>query len=125
MLQSVIDLIGHTPVLLRRRLTSPEHARVVGKLEDHNPTGSMKDRAELVIVQRAAESGRLKPGDTIVECTNGSIGTSLASVAMPLGYCCLLVTSDAFSDEKLSHIQSLGSDLEILPATRSASPPGS
>lgn len=116
MLRSVIDLIGHTPVLPLRRLTSPDYAQVLVKLEAHNPTGSMKDRAALAIVQRAAEAGRLNPGDTIVECTSGSTGTSLASVAVALGYRCLLVTSDAFSEEKLAHMRALGAELEIIPS---------
>ena len=111
---SVIDLIGNTPLIPLRRLVPPGHARVLVKLESANPTGSMKDRAALAIVRRAAEGARLQPGDTIVECTSGSTGTSLASVAIALGYKCLLVSSDAFSTEKLSHMQALGADLQIL-----------
>ena len=111
---SVIDLIGNTPLVPLRRLVPPGHARVLIKLESANPTGSMKDRAALAIVSRAAQAARLQPGDTIVECTSGSTGTSLASVAVALGYKCLLVTSDAFSTEKLSHMRALGADLQIL-----------
>ncbi len=110
----VIDLIGNTPLVPLRRLVPPGHARVLIKLESANPTGSMKDRAALAIVSRAAQAARLQPGDTIVECTSGSTGTSLASVAVALGYKCLLVTSDAFSTEKLSHMRALGADLQIL-----------
>lgn len=84
------------------------------KVESANPTGSMKDRAALAMVRRAAESGRLEPGGTIVECTSGSTGTSLASVAIALGYRCLLVSSDAFSKEKLSHMRALGAELRIV-----------
>ena len=111
---SVIDLIGNTPLVPLRRLVPPGHARVLIKLESANPTGSMKDRAALAIVRCAAEGARLQPGDTIVECTSGSTGTSLASVAVALGYKCLLVSSDAFSAEKLSHMRALGADLELL-----------
>ncbi len=111
---SVIDLIGNTPLVPLRRLVPSGHARVLIKLESANPTGSMKDRAALAIVRRAAKAARLQPGDTIVECTSGSTGTSLASVAVALGYKCLLVSSDAFSAEKLSHMQALGADLQIL-----------
>ena len=111
---SVIDLIGNTPLVPLRRLVPQGHARVLIKLESANPTGSMKDRAALAIVSRAVQAARLQPGDTIVECTSGSTGTSLASVAVALGYKCLLVTSDAFSTEKLSHMQALGADLQIL-----------
>ncbi len=111
---SVIDLIGNTPLLPLRRVTKVGHAKVLIKLESANPTGSMKDRAALAIVRRAAENGRLKPGGTIVECTSGSTGTSLASVAVALGYKCLLVSSDAFSDEKLAHMKALGAELQIV-----------
>lgn len=111
---SVLELIGNTPLVPLRRVVAEGCARVLVKLESMNATGSMKDRAALAIVQRAAESGRLEPGGTIVECTSGSTGTSLASVAVALGYHCLLVSSDAFSDEKLAHMQALGAKLEIV-----------
>jgi cysteine synthase A len=83
-------------------------------MESANPTGSMKDRAALAIVSRAAADGRLAAGGTIVECTSGSTGTSLASVAVALGYRCLLVSSDAFSDEKLAHMRALGAELNLI-----------
>jgi cysteine synthase A len=111
---SVVDLIGETPLLPLLRVPPSSGARVLIKLESMNPTGSMKDRAALAIVRGAAESGRLKPGGTIVECTSGSTGTSLASVAVALGYRCLLVSSDAFSEEKLAHMRALGAELKII-----------
>lgn len=111
---SVIDLIGNTPLMRLRRVVSPGSARVLIKLESTNPTGSMKDRAALAIVRRATEDARLPRGGTIVECTSGSTGTSLASIAVALGYKCLLVSSDAFSDEKLAHMRALGAELEIV-----------
>ena len=114
MQNSIIDLVGNTPLIPLRRVISTGHARVLVKLESTNPTGSMKDRAALAIVNKAAENGRLKPGGTIVECTSGSTGTSLAGVAVALGYHCLLVSSDAFSDEKLAHMQALGAELQIV-----------
>lgn len=110
----MIDLIGNTPLIPLRRVISAGQARVLVKLESANPTGSMKDRAALAIVSKAAEDGRLKPGGTIVECTSGSTGTSLSGVAIALGYHCLLVSSDAFSDEKLAHMQALGATLQIV-----------
>ena len=111
---SVIDLIGDTPLVPLRKVVPAGYARLLVKLESMNPTGSMKDRAALAIVQRAAERGQLAPGGTIVECTSGSTGTSLASVAVALGYRCLLVSSDAFSDEKLAHMKALGAELQIV-----------
>lgn len=111
---SVVDLIGNTPLMPLRRVVPPDHARVLVKLESANPTGSMKDRAALAIVRNAAQDGRLDPGGTIVECTSGSTGTSLASVAIALGYGCLLVSSDAFSSEKLDHMRALGAELQLI-----------
>ena len=111
---TIVDLIGGTPVMALRRIAPPGHGRVLVKLEATNPTGSMKDRAALAIVRKAAESGRLQPSGTIVECTSGSTGTSLASVAVALGYRCLLVSSDAFSSEKLAHMRALGAELELV-----------
>lgn len=110
----MIDLIGNTPMIQLRHVASAGYARVLVKLESANPTGSVKDRAALAIVRKAAEDGRLKPGGTIVECTSGSTGTSLSGVAIALGYRCLLVSSDAFSDEKLAHMQALGAELQIV-----------
>ena len=110
----MIDLIGNTPLIPLRRVIAAGQARILVKLESANPTGSMKDRAALAIVSKAAADGRLKPGGTIVECTSGSTGTSLAGVAIALGYHCLLVSSDAFSDEKLAHMQALGAKLQIV-----------
>ena len=110
----VIDLIGNTPLIPLRRVIAAGQARILVKLESANPTGSMKDRAALAIVSKAAADGRLKPGGTIVECTSGSTGTSLAGVAIALGYHCLLVSSDAFSDEKLAYMQALGAKLQIV-----------
>ena len=114
MQSSVIDLIGNTPLLPLRKVVPPGHARVLVKLEQANPTGSMKDRAALAIVRRAAQDARLPLGATIVECTSGSTGASLASVAVAMGYKCLLVSSDAFSAEKLAHMQALGAELQII-----------
>lgn len=110
----MIDLIGNTPLIPLSRITSTRHARILVKLESANPTGSMKDRAALAIVKKAAADGRLKAGGTIVECTSGSTGTSLSGVAIALGYHCLLVSSDAFSAEKLSHMRALGAELQIV-----------
>lgn len=111
---SMVDLIGDTPIVPLRKVVPDGSAQILVKLESMNATGSMKDRAALAIVRRAAERGLLNPGGTIVECTSGSTGTSLASVAVALGYRCLLVSSDAFSDEKLSHMRALGAELQIV-----------
>ena len=114
--RGVTELVGNTPLVRLQTIVPPGHARVLVKLEAMNPTGSMKDRAALAMVRRAAADGRLPPGGTVVECTSGSTGTSLAMVATALGYRCLLVTSDAFSDEKLAHMRALGAELVLVPS---------
>ena len=86
------------------------------KLEWENPTGSMKDRMAQAVISRAEEDGRLKPGDTVVEYTGGSTGTSLALVCAAKGYRLRIVTSDAFSREKLDHMAALGAELTLVPS---------
>jgi cysteine synthase len=86
------------------------------KLEWENPTGSLKDRMAHTVIGRAEEDGRLKPGDTVVEYTGGSTGTSLALVCAAKGYRIRIVSSDAFSREKLDHMAALGAELTIVPS---------
>jgi cysteine synthase len=90
------------------RIVPRGHARVLVKLESHNPTGSMKDRMALSVVDRATASGRLPVSGTVVEYTGGSTGTSLAFVCAARGFGITLVTSDAFSREKRDHMRALG-----------------
>ena len=98
--QHILDAIGNTPLVDLRRIVPEGSARIVAKLESANPTGSMKDRLARMIVERAAASGRLPPGGTVVEYTAGTTGISLALVASALGYKTHFAFSDAFSDEK-------------------------
>jgi cysteine synthase A len=99
-----------------RSVVPPGHARIMVKVEGQNPTGSMKDRMALSVVERAATSGRLRPGGTLVEYTGGSTGTSLAFVCAALGFRTSLVTSDAFSREKRDHMRALGADVVEIPS---------
>ena len=98
--QHILAAIGNTPMVSLRRIVPEGSARIVAKLESANPTGSMKDRLARMIVERAAKSGRLLPGGTVVEYTAGTTGISLALVASALGYKSHFAFSDAFSDEK-------------------------
>lgn len=82
-------------------MAGPDHAEVWVKLEAANPTGSYKDRMALVMIERAERRGTLSPGQTVVEYTGGSTGSSLAFVCALKGYPLRIVTSDAFSAEKL------------------------
>ena len=86
------------------------------KLEWENPTGSVKDRMAQAVISRAEEDGRLKHGDTVVEYTGGSTGTSLAWVCAVKGYRIQIVSSDAFSQEKLDHMAALGAKLTLVPS---------
>jgi cysteine synthase A len=86
------------------------------KLEWENPTGSVKDRMAQAVISRAEKDGRLKPGDIVVEYTGGSTGTSLALICAAKGYRLRIVSSDAFSQEKLDHMAALGAELMLVPS---------
>lgn len=110
----ILDAIGGTSLVPLRSVVPPDCARILVKLEWENPTGSMKDRAALAMITRAESDGRLTPGDTVVEYTGGSTGTSLALVCAAKGYRLRIVTSDAFSQEKRDHMAALGAKLTLV-----------
>lgn len=112
----VLEAIGHTPLVALRRIVPPGSARVVLKLESANPTGSMKDRLARALVERAAASGRLPPGGTVVEYTAGTTGISLAFVCSALGFKAHCVFSDAFSDEKRTMMRAYGATVTDVPS---------
>lgn len=111
-----LELIGRTRLVPLRRVIPPGCAQVLLKLEYENPTGSMKDRMALAMVDGAERDGRLKPGGTVVEYTGGSTGVSLAFVCSVKGIPLKVVTSMAASAEKRSHMQALGAELTLVPA---------
>jgi cysteine synthase A len=113
---SILDAIGNTPLVALRRVVPPGCARIVVKVEGQNPTGSMKDRMAQAMVAGAEADGRLKPGGTIVEYTGGSTGASLSLVAAAKGYRLKIVTSDAFSAEKLTQMAAFGAELNLIPS---------
>jgi len=104
----VLDSIGKTPIVELKRVVPRDCARVFVKVEGQNPTGSMKDRMAISVIDRAADAGRLDPDGTVVEYTGGSTGTSLSFVCAARGYPITIVTSDAFSQEKRDHMRALG-----------------
>ena len=112
----VLHGIGNTSMVRLRRVVPPGCAEIFAKLEGENPTGSMKDRMAHALISRAEEDSRLKPGDTVVEYTGGSTGTSLALVCAVKGYRLRIVSSDAFSREKLDHMAALGAELTLVPS---------
>lgn len=116
MLIDILSRIGGTTLLPLRRIVPANGARVLLKVESENPTGSMKDRMALAMIEAAERDGRLKPGGRVVEYTGGSTGVSLAQVCAVKGYRLRIVTSDAFAREKLTHMRLLGAELTIIPS---------
>lgn len=111
---SILERIGGTPLIQLRRLAPAGGARILLKLESENPTGSMKDRMALAMIEAAERDGRLKPGGGVVEYTGGSTGVSLSLICAVKGYPLDIVTSDAFSAEKRKHTKALGATLTLI-----------
>ncbi len=108
--------IGNTPLIRLTRITQPGSAEIYVKYEGANPTGSMKDRMALSMIEGAEKRGQLKPGGRVVEYTGGSTGGSLAMVCATKGYKAHFVSSDAFSEEKLQTMRAFGADLDLIPS---------
>jgi cysteine synthase A len=113
---SVLKAIGGTPVVRLRRVVQPGSADVLVKLEFVNPTGSYKDRMALAMIEGAEARGALRPGMRVVEFTGGSTGSSLAMVCAAKGYPFVVLSSDAFSREKLLTMEALGAELRMVPS---------
>jgi cysteine synthase len=112
----ILGCIGGTSLLPLRHIVPARSARVCLKIESENPTGSMKDRMALAMIEAAEGDGRLHPGGAVVEYTGGSTGVSLALVCAVKRYPLHIVTSDAFAQEKRDHMQLLGATLQIVPS---------
>lgn len=112
----ILQAIGNTSLVRLRKIVPSNGAEILVKLEWENPTGSMKDRMAQAVISRAEEDGRLQRGDTVIEYTGGSTGTSLALVCAAKGYRIRIVTSDAFSQEKRDHMAALGAELTLVPS---------
>lgn len=111
---TILHCIGNTRLLALRNIAPENGARILLKLESENPTGSMKDRMALAMIEAAEADGRLARGGSVVEYTGGSTGVSLALVCAVKGYPLHIVTSDAFAREKLDHMRILGAQLQII-----------
>jgi cysteine synthase A len=112
---TILDAIGNTSIVRLQKVTPAGRAQILVKLEWENPTGSMKDRMAQAVIARAEQDGRLKPGDTVIEYTGGSTGASLALVCAAKGYPIRIVSSNAFSQEKLDQMAALGAELTLVP----------
>jgi cysteine synthase len=115
-MSSVLDAIGNTPLVRLRSLAPANGVEVWVKLELLNPSGSMKDRMALAMIEGAERDGLLEPGSTVVEYTGGSTGPALALVCRAKGYRALIVISDCFSDERIQLMRALGADVDVIPA---------
>lgn len=115
---SPLELVGHTPVVRLNRIPGKDDAEIWAKLENFNPGGSVKDRICLAMVEDAEKSGRIKPGDTIVEPTSGNTGIGLALVAAVKGYNLILTMPDTMSEERRSLLVAYGAKLVLTPDTR-------
>jgi cysteine synthase len=112
--RDILHCIGNTSLLALRRVVPKNGARILLKLESENPTGSMKDRMALAMIEAAEADGRLTAGGSVVEYTGGSTGVSLSLICAVRGYPLHIVSSDAFSKEKLDYMKILGARLQII-----------
>src|SRR5438045_3695143 len=109
---AILSLIGETPLIeITQFDTGPCHLFL--KLENQNPTGSIKDRIALSMIEAAEEDGKLQPGGTVIEATAGNTGLGLALVAAAKGYRIILVIPDKMSQEKIAHVRALGADVRL------------
>jgi cysteine synthase B len=110
---SILDLIGRTPMVEIHRLNPNPRAKIFAKLEGFNPTGSIKDRIALKMIEQAEREGALVPGKTILEPTSGNTGIALAMIAAVKGYALMIVMSEAVSIERRKMIQAFGAEVTL------------
>ncbi len=113
--ESLVDLVGNTPLVKLNRVAADVPATVLAKVEYFNPGGSVKDRIALRMIEAAEKSGELRPGGTIVEPTSGNTGIGLAIVAQQKGYQCVFVLPDKVSQDKVSVLEAFGARTEVCP----------
>lgn len=111
---NAFDAIGESPTIELSSLRPDDGASIHLKLEGANPTGSLKDRMALAMVEAARERGELEPGDPVVEFTGGSTGSSLAFVCAVLGHPFHVVTADCVAEEKIASMRALGASVEVV-----------
>jgi cysteine synthase len=111
---TILDAIGNTPLVRLTRCAPENGAQLWVKLEYRNPSGSMKDRMAVAMIEGAERDGLLNEGDTVVEYTGGSTGPALALVCRAKGYRCLIVMADCFTEERFQLVRALGADLDVV-----------
>jgi cysteine synthase A len=112
--ESILEAIGNTPLVRLSRCAPANGAELWLKLEYRNPTGSMKDRMALAMIEGAERDGLISPGDTVVEYTGGSTGPALALVCRVKGYRALIVIADCFTEERFQLMRALGAELDVV-----------
>ena len=118
---NVIELIGATPIVKINRLTGPNDAKVYAKLEFYNPSGSVKDRTALYLIEYAEATGKLKKGKTILEASSGNMGIALAMIAAIKGYKIKIILPRSTSIEKIKTIKAYGAEVIFSPANKGTS----
>ena len=113
-MSSILEAIGDTPLVRLTRCAPANGGEVWVKLEYRNPSGSMKDRMALAMIEGAEQDGALAPGGTVVEYTGGSTGPALALVCRAKGYRCLIVMADCFTEERFKLVRALGAELDVV-----------
>ena len=113
---SMLDTIGNTPLVRLTRCAPTNGAELWLKLEYLNPTGSLKDRMALAMIEGAEREGVLNAGDTVVEYTGGSTGPAVAFVCRAKGYRCVIVIADCFTEERFQLMRALGAELDVVPS---------
>ena len=117
--ENLLDLIGNTPIVkINNIFDTDSHADVYLKLENFNPSGSVKDRAALGIIEKAEKEGKLKPGSTIIEPTSGNMGISLAFIGSLKGYKTIIVMPDTMSIERRNILKALNAELILTDGAR-------
>ena len=111
---TILDAIGNTPLVRLTRCAPANGAQLWVKLEYRNPSGSLKDRMAVAMIEGAERDGLLKEGDTVVEYTGGSTGPALALVCRAKGYRCLIVMADCFTEERFQLVRALGGELDVV-----------
>lgn len=123
--KDVISTIGDTPLVELQKITQNLSSKIFAKVEYVNPSGSVKDRMAIYIIDNAIEKGLLKPGGTIVENSSGNTGASLAMIAAVKGYKCIITMPDKMSDEKQNLMRAYGAEVVVTPTDVPAESPES
>jgi len=121
--ESILDLIGNTPLVRLRTGIPADGPKAYVKLESYNPTGSLKDRMTYYVIKKAMDQGQLQPGDTVIDNTSGNTGSALAMVASVFGLKAILTTPVKTSTEKIDLIRSFGAEVHVTPETDSHDDP--